>query len=156
MARHELRCTGKERPRGGEQRTDDAVTREPRGAQAVRCELREQGVLEWQKDADVAARRVQRADDRDHQQRPEVGRDCKAEAGGRHQCRGGEQQRAEIEAMRVMADDERQRSRAQQRARRDDADLERRESERQQVHRQQQADEAVPERAKPARNEQAA
>ena len=75
------RC--RERPEGGDERADQAVAREGRRALAVADDARQHRVLERQEHAHVAARRIERADKGDEQQRPEVGEPRRSRARSR-------------------------------------------------------------------------
>ena len=66
-------------------------------------------MLERKENAHVAARRVERADERDDQERPEGGERRKSQSGRGHQYRSGEEQCAIAKTIRVQADPQRQR-----------------------------------------------
>ncbi len=86
-----------------DQRADQAVEREDVAVRLpVGCEaLGERRVLERQEQADIAGRRVERADEADDDERPELRLQQEADAGGDHQQRGADQQRAPAEPRRV-------------------------------------------------------
>ena len=86
-----------ERTGGREQRPDQTVTGERRGAVLVRYYTRHERMFQRQEHADITTRGIERADESDHQQRPELAHCCKPHAGGDHQ-QGCRQQQC---AMRV-------------------------------------------------------
>ncbi len=133
-----------------DQRPDQAVAGEQRGARTRARHAGEQRLLERGKYADIAGRGIERADEGDDQQRPEIGGEHDGGAGRGHQQRGGQQQTAAAIAMGDHADGERHDAGAEQGGGDDEADVERAESEQLQVERQQQAHEAVAESARPA------
>ena len=67
---------------------------------AVRYPLRERGVLERHMHADVAGRRIHRADEGDHGDENEMLEARDRDPGRDHQGRAGEQQRAQVVARR--------------------------------------------------------
>jgi hypothetical protein len=73
---------------------DSTVVRAHAHAAGARRTAGEQRLLEWQEDADVAGRGVERADKGDDEQRPEAVEGCKAQSGQGHQQACGQQQRA--------------------------------------------------------------
>jgi hypothetical protein len=112
-------------------------------------------MLEGPEDVGVAARRIDRPYAGDDQQRPEIGRQHKSDAGGEHHRRRNFEQPPLAIAMRDQADTERHRAGTEQRCRHDRADdFKRAESEQSQVVRQQQAYIAVAERAQSPRPQQ--
>ena len=145
---------GAQRADGGDERADQRVAGEQRGAHLVRPGPGQQRLLGRQEHADVAGRRVHRADEGDDDQRPEVGERGEAEPGGDHQERDVLEQATAPDAMAAQADEERQRGRAEQRRRDDDADAGVRQPQRRQVRRQDDADDPVAERPDPPRLEQ--
>ena len=80
-------------------------------------------LLNRQEDADIARRRVQRADEGDDQQGPERREGGEADTGQRHQQRGAEQQPVRAEAMAPGADGDGRERRAEHRRGRDHADF---------------------------------
>ena len=148
--RRDLGQPRRQRADRADQRADEAVAREDRGALAVVDDVREHRLLERQEHADVAARWIERADDGDEQQRPEIGDDARSPSRSPPSARSPRAAACDSEAMGVQTDGERQHAGAEQRAGRDDADLEGTEPELEQIDRQQQADEAVAERAQAA------
>ena len=115
--------------------------------------LREHRVVERHEDAGVAAARVERADERDEEQRPErrQPREAQSRRGHQHGCR--EEQAPDGEAVSPAADGERGQRRAEERRRAEEADLELGHAERQQIRRQHDGDEAVGEGAQRAGGE---
>ncbi|MDB5905736.1 MAG: hypothetical protein JWM26_4614 [Betaproteobacteria bacterium] len=128
---------------GRDQRADEAVAREYRGALDVFGRPRNHRVLERKKNADPAARRIERADERDRQQRPEIADRREAHAGRTHQQRRRDEQGSIVITVRAKTDHERHDTRPEQRGGGDDADFERAETEREQIDREQQAHVAV-------------
>ena len=106
--RRELRDAGEQRAGGSGQRADQAVAGEHGRALPIRDDAGQHRLLQRQEDADVAARRVERADDRDDQQRPEVASRREPQPGRGHQRGGRQKQRSIAEAVRVHADRQRQ------------------------------------------------
>ena len=78
-------------------------------------------MLERQENADIAGARVDSADERDHQQRPEGSDARKSQPGREHQQRGAEQQRLLRPAMPDGADSERCQRGARERRRAQEA-----------------------------------
>ncbi|MNC85715.1 hypothetical protein D3C83_13270 [compost metagenome] len=115
--------------------------------------MREQGLLQGQEDADVAARRIQRADHGNEEQGPEIGHGCESQPGDEHQHAGGAQHGVKPETIGKQAREQRQHARPQQRCRRDQAHFERAVTEQREVVGQQQRDEAVGEGADAARRQ---
>ena len=110
-------------------------------------------MLERHQHADVAARRIDGADESDDGDPDEI-LAGQAEAGRDHQGRAGEQQVAQLVARGEHADAEREKRRAEERRRRDDADFGGAEADRHQIGRQHDGGEAVAETAHAARHEQ--
>ena len=98
--------------------------------------MRERGLLEGEEYAHVAAGRIERADHRDQQQRPEIRDDSETDARRRHHDSGEEQQSTQSEAMRGEPDGQGENAGAQQRAGGDGSDFERAEPELDQIERQ--------------------
>jgi hypothetical protein len=111
-------------------------------------------MLEGPEDVSVAARRIDRPYAGDYQQRPEIGRQDKGNAGGEHHHRRNFEQPPLAITMRDQADTERHRGGTEQRCCNDRANLKRAESEQSQVVRQQQTYIAVAERAQSPRPQQ--
>ena len=82
--------------RRAQERAHEAVAGEERGAIVAGDAACEQRMLERQKDAHVARGRIERADEGDDEQRPEVVERSEAEAGQDHEQGGGDQQRARV------------------------------------------------------------
>ena len=142
---HELGQTRGERAGRGHQRADETVAGEERRPLPVADRLRQERLLGWQEDADVAGGGVEGADEGDDQQRPEVMDEGEAEPGGDHQQRGAQEEQLTPEPVGDETDQQRQGGRAEEGRRRHRADLEPVEPERGQVEGQEDADEAVAE-----------
>ena len=150
LRRKQLRRGGGERAGGSRHRADQAVAREGLRALLSGDALRQRGMLQWNEQADVAARRIDRAeecDDHDDGKRLEGGQ---RHARCRHQDRAEQQQIAQRIAPREHADRERRRRGAEQRRRRHDADFHRPVAERRQIDRQQDDRKTVAEAAQRA------
>ena len=106
---------------------------------------RQHRVLGWHEDAGVARRRIEGAEEGDQEHDAVVTRHREAQARDQHQCRGGQQQCAIVEAIAEDADGDRAQGRAQQRQRGYDADLNCAQAERRQIDRQQDCGKAIPE-----------
>ena len=141
-------------PARAEQRARQVVAGEERRAVLRLGGGREQRLLRRQEERHVALRRVQRAGERDQQDRPEAGREREAEARRDHHRRRHEQHAARREAAADETDAERERRRAEQRRGHDRAGLEGREAEPFEVPDQHHAREAVGEAAQRARRDE--
>ncbi|WP_162299233.1 hypothetical protein [Microvirga ossetica] len=82
------------------------------------------GVLKGQEDADVAAGRIERADEGDHKQRPESLDSSEPQPGGQHQETCGQQGPTPRDPVGDQPEGERQEGGSQQRRSRDEADTE--------------------------------
>jgi hypothetical protein len=110
----------------------------------------EQRMLERQKDAHVARGRIERADEGDDEQWPEVVESSETEAGQDHEQGSGDQQRARVAPDGGEPDSQGQQSRAEQRGRGQHAHTDGIEAEQQQIGRQDNADEPVARGPQPA------
>ena len=134
-----------ERPESAEEGPDEAVAGEHRRPLLVRDDMGDHGVFERQEDAHVAAGRVQRSDERDHEQRPEAFETGKAQSRRRHQETRGEQGPTPRNPVGDQPDGQRQQGGAQQCRGRDDPDTEGIVAEAREMERQQDRDVAVAE-----------
>ena len=107
-------------------------------------------MLERQKDAHVARGRVERADEGDDEQRPEVVEHSEAEAGEDHEQGSGDQQHARVAPDAGEPDGQGEQGRAEQGGRGQHAHMQGVEAEQQQIGRQDDADEAVARGPQPA------
>ncbi|MNN18326.1 hypothetical protein D3C81_1315330 [compost metagenome] len=123
--------------------TDQPVAGEQRRPDVGRCRFRQPCVFQRQKDTDVAGARVQRADEGDHQKRPQRGEACKAQASRKHEYGRQHQQATLWVAVPDDADDDRGQGGADQGCAADEPDCHRIEPERQQVGRQQHGNIAI-------------
>ena len=114
----------RQRPEGAEEGADEAVAGEHRRALLVGDDMGNHRMFERQEEAHVAAGRVQRADKRDQQERPEVLDPGKAQSGRRHQETSGEQGTTPRDPVGDQPDGERQQGGAQQGRGRDNPDPE--------------------------------
>ena len=126
---------GAERTRRARHGADQAIAREHSRAVAVGHVARQHGLLERHQHADVAARRIDGADEGDGDDQQQIF-DVEHDAGRRHQHGAGNQQVAQLIARGDDTDAEREQRRAKQRGRRHDADLDRAETDRHQIGRQ--------------------
>jgi hypothetical protein len=108
--------------------------------------MREHGVFERQEDADIAARRVQRSDKGNHEQRPEAFKSGKSQSRHGHQETRGEQAAAAGDPVGNQPDGQRQQGRAQQRGGRNRPDTQGIVTEAREMEWQQDRDVAVTER----------
>ncbi len=152
-----VRQAGGQRANRGRQRAGQAVAREHGGAFVARgADAGKPRVLERQEHADIAGTGVERADEGDHQQRPERAEAGEADAGGGHQQRRAEQQRARRRAVAPGADRQRGQRRSRERGGAEHADGELAVAQRQQVRRQQHRHRAIDEAAQRAGGDQRA
>ena len=107
-------------------------------------------MFERQEDAHIPARRIERANEGDKQQRPEGVEPGEAQPCAGHEQRGGKQAALEVHAMGDKAERQGQQGRTQQRAGRDQPNADRTEAEPRQVDREQDSDKPVAEGAYPA------
>jgi len=77
-------------------------------------------MLEGKEDAHVAARGIERPDERDEQERPEVGHDREAEPGRAHEACCRDEQRPVVKPVRMQSHGERKEARAEEGHRGDD------------------------------------
>ena len=117
---------------------------------------REHRVFERQEHADIAAAGVERADERDDQQRPQRAERCEPEPGERHQQRRAKQQSPHRKTAAPAAHRERRKRRAEQGRGAEDADFHLPMAQRQEIGRQQHRDETIRECAQRACGEQQA
>jgi hypothetical protein len=143
----EIGKTGEKGAERRHERSDETVACECRRAVAVFHRTRDHSMLEREEHAHTTGRWVERPDESDDEQRPEIPDRGKAKTGCCHEDRRENEPRAGGKPMRVEADEQRQNPRSEQRGSGDDADFERAESERDQVDRQQKAHVAIGERA---------
>jgi hypothetical protein len=147
---------GAEGAHGGRDRADEAVAGEERCAIAVAHHAGELRLLERQEDADVSRGRVERAEEGDDEQGPEVLEPGEGDPGQRHQRGGPDQQPPTRGAVGVEPYEKREEGRAGERRGRDHAGLERAVAEIEEIDRQQQTHEAIADRPQAARGEQKA
>ena len=145
----------RERAERGAYRAEDAVAREQRRPRVAARAGGEARVLERKKDADVARARIQRADESDHEQRPERRQAGEARyrsapsAARRRAAARVDRKRWPQAPTAIVAQ-----RRAEHRRGRDDADVERAQADREQVGRQQHRHVAVGEGTQRAADEQ--
>ena len=132
----------------------EVVASEHGGAVLRGHRLAQRSLLDGEEEAHVTRRGVERARDRDEEQRPERGDAEEADPRGEHQPRRAEQDAPPAEALAEQPDRERERRRAEQGARDQRPDLEGVEAEREQVLGEQHADGAVGEPAERAGDDQ--
>src|SRR6267143_639397 len=144
---------GKGSERAGEC-ASEVVPGEQRGPVASRRRLGEDRLLGGQKQRDVAGRRVQRAEERDGEQRPEPGGEVERHACRAHQRRGSEQHGLPRVAVAQQSYRQQQRRRSEQGRGSDGPDLHRREAQTRQVAREQDAREPVRESPRRSRSDQ--
>ncbi len=101
--------SGSKRTNGAGKRADKAVACEQRRAVAVGDAVGELRVLQRQKHADVAGGRIQRSDERDKKQRPEILNQRESDPGGHHQDGSCNQERAAGEMVRNEPNGQRER-----------------------------------------------
>ena len=115
MRCQEIRHRGGERSRGRAKRADQAVAREDLRPALVGRVLRQHGMLQRHEHAEIAAGRIDGADEgdqRDQEKMLDI-RECQSRR--RHQARAEDQQRAQIVPRRDPADPQRKCGRAEQR-----------------------------------------
>jgi hypothetical protein len=148
-----LRHARGERTDRAEERTEKAVAREDTRASIVRRGSREHRMLERQEHTHVPSARIERPEERDHEQRPKRGQRREAKTGREHQERRAEQQAPQREAVPPASHRERRERRAEQRRGAEHAYLELSQAEREEIGRQQDRDEAVGECTQRSRDE---
>ena len=136
-------------PRGCSARIPPCAARSPTTRESTACSSGRNTLTS-------TARRIERADERDDEQRPEIGDEGEAQPVAGHQHAGREQQRPVVESGTRAGRPQRHHARAEQRRRRDDRRPAAGESELEQVDRQEQAHVAVAECAQRLGNENAA
>ena len=137
------------------ERREHVVDREPVRTLLHIGEIGHHRLLGREEQADVAARRVQRADEPDDDERPELRDRREADAGERHQRARCEQHPLRAPTVQPQPGPERERGRAEQRGGDDDTDLEAAEAEVLQVTGEQDRREPVGERPDRARDDDA-
>ncbi len=145
-----------ERAHRGHQRADHAVAGKKIGALLIADGARQERLLGGEEDADITGRGVERADEGDQQQRPEVVDEGEPEPGDDGEHRAADEQFAQVQPVGDQPDQQGERGRAEHGGGGDHADLHRAESQLDQVQRQQHADEAVAKGAHTARGQQGA
>ena len=91
-----VRHRGRERAGSARERADQAVAGEGARAVAIGDALRQHGVLERHQHAEIAGRRIDRAEESDEQDERDVLEAGKSEPGRDHQAGAGDQQRAQV------------------------------------------------------------
>ena len=141
-----------QRADGRRQRADQAVAGKDRGAVAVGGLFGQQRMLQRNQHAEIAAGRIDAADEGDQQDRRESFCRRKNQAGEDDQSGAGEKQVSQFKARCDEARDQGQSGRSQQRSAGDDADLLRAKADHREVDRQDDDRKAVAEPAQASRS----
>ena len=140
----------RQRPDRGTERAYQTVTGEDRGPVTIRRQMRDQRMFERQEDADIAAGRIDRADESHQKQRPEGVQPSEAKPRRRHQKSRRKQPLAQPDTVTGIAQRQRQQCRAQQGGRGDQADFQRAIAQPPEMHGKQKRHEPVGDRPQPA------
>ena len=134
-----------ERAAGSAEATDEAVAREHRSALAIGHRAAQHRMLERNEHADAAGRGIDRAGERDHEEKGKIVDQSESNTGRDHETCRGEQEPPIIMTRADQPDTKGQQRGTEERHGRDHTDLDDRKAERRQVHRQQDGDEPVTE-----------